>query len=1218
MPNIDVTTALQEFAGNPQQAGGIAEFLGFQAITNPVDQLADPAAAALAAFFGSQQDYFGVKELYRAGRQEAVPAAVGLWIAVMADWGRRSGDRDRARRRISRALVEHVPERRNLAILTPPAGDRSREIELLFPRIPTAAGEASGKTVTSIRALINLDNPTRFHRDLLRDLQIKPGATLADLLARWQEQFSVERVANRFYQEYAAVRNRIADALRQANRNHPVIATLSQDEGRAWATRQMGRILFLWFLQAKGWLGAPNGQGSPTYLRDLYAARQETAAGEYYRGLLLPLFFDAMATGSAATVDHPQLGFIPYLNGGLFRRNSLEDRIDDAGPVSLPDTVFDPADNDSLLGLLSRYRFTTQEATPDDQSVDPDPELLGRVFENLYQGDERHDTGTYYTPREIVHFMCREVLDGYLRDEVPGLPADALDALRRRGGGMPEDDEKASPPLDGVVADSLVDALETARICDPAVGSGAFLLGMMQEMTLLHRGLLLAKPGGDLPPEERYDAISRLKRKIIVNNLHGVDLNPEAVEICRLRLWLSMVLDIEEPPHANENWALPNLDFRIVAGDSLLDRAAGIAFKESWPTPPALQIGLDLQNRLNQLERTIAQRKTQFDQTQRDPQELRRLRDLIARDQREILRIHIDDALSKAQEQLQLRQGIKGGKNSAKKAQEQVAQLQSLLDGVVSNDFALVQKPLLWPIAFPEVLREGNANSGFDIVIGNPPYVRQEKMAAAQKDGYGAAFPEVHGNTVDLYVYFYARALQIMRPGGWLSFITSNSFTKRDYGKGLRNHLANNVAIRNLIDFGETQIFDAAVEPYVLTGRKSAPAADTTVAGYNLYPQLAQGLGRSAGVAKVREGLSQLPELLTAAAAPFRQTWLQGGEWRIETEETLSLFHRLMNMGKPLLEFADQRIYFGIKTGFNDAFVIDAAKRDALIAADPRSAEVIKPWLKGSDIKPWKAIPNREFLIAIQNSGDADAANPWAGAGSERAARAIFANTYPAIYNHLRGFEDKLRPREDQGKFWWELRSCKYYYEFAEPKIIWPQIGRKIRFAFDDTGVYPSNLTYIMPTDSPWLLAVLNSSLMEFLLCQITNTLPGGFTQLGNQYISRVPIIVPQGEMLTDLNQAVAEILAGPGDARRIEELGWGIDAAVFALYELSAGERRLALDWLCSRGEALGAAVPADWRQFNRLRAAFGAWRYTVDCDRLLQELRAGRKMNHRPEVGR
>ena len=1215
MANKDAATALQEFGGNPQQAQGIADFLGFKSINNPVDQLAGPPASALAAFFGSHQDRFGVKELYQAGRQETVPAAAGLWVAVLSDWGRRSGDRDRARRRISRALVEQVPERRNLAILTPPDGDRSREIELLFPRIPATATESSSKTVTSIRALVNWDNPTRFHRDLLRDLQIKPGASLADISFRWQEQFSVERVANRFYQEYAAVRNRIADALRQTNTNHPVISKLSIDEARAWVTRQMGRVLFLWFLQAKGWLGAPNGQGSPTYLRDLYAARLQTEGQEYYRGLLLPLFFDAMATGSAAAGDHPHLGFIPYLNGGLFRRNSLEDRIDDAGPVSLPDAVFDPADNDSLLGLLSRYRFTTQESTPDDQSVDPDPELLGRVFENLYQGDERHDTGTYYTPREIVHFMCREVLDGYLKDEVPGLPADALDALRRRAGGTPDDPENATPPLDAIFADSLVDALETARICDPAVGSGAFLLGMMQEMTLLHRGLLFAKQGSVLPPDDLYDAISRLKRKIIVNNLHGVDINPEAVEICRLRLWLSMVLDIDEPPHANENWALPNLDFRIVAGDSLLDRAAGIAFKESWPTPPALQIGLDLQNRLNQLERAITQRKAQFDQTQRDPQELRRLRDLIARDQREILRIHIADALTKAKEQLQLRKGSKGGKNSEKKAQEQVNQFQSLLDDINGSDFSLVQKPFLWPIAFPEVLREGDAATGFDIVIGNPPYVRQEKMADSLKTSYGESFPEVHRNTANLYVYFYARALQIMRPGGWLSFITSNSFTKRNYGQELRNHLASALSIQNLIDFGETKIFDVTVEPYVLTGRKSSPAEDTTVNGHNLYPALARSSGRSAGVAKVREELLQLPEHLAAEATSFRQNWLKDDEWRIESEETLHLFHRLMTMGKPLLEFVDQRIYRGIITGLNDALVIDDAKRAALIEQDPRSAEIIKPWVSGRDLKTWQADPSGEFLIAIQNSGDSDATNPWAEVRSESAAREIFADTYPAIYQHLTAYEEKLRRREDQGKFWWELRACKYYEEFAKPKIMWPDIARSIDFAFDTEGIYTSSTVYAMPTDSPWLLALLNSSLAQFLICQITNTLPGGFTRLGLQYMSRVPIIIPKEELLTDLNKAVAEILAGKADARRREELGWGIDAAVFDLYDLSAAERRLTLDWLCSRGEALGAAVPPDWRQFNPMRAAFGSWKYTVDCDRLLQEIQEGRKLNNRPE---
>ena len=202
----------------------------------------------------------------------------------------------------------------------------------------------------------------------------------------------------------------------------------------------MGRVLFLWFLQAKRWLGEPGGLGSVTYLLDLWYKRSDTPQGEYYRGILAPIFFDAMATGSSSRGEHPVLGFVPYLNGGLFRRSALEDRINDAGEVSLPDDVFDPHPDDeeaqkrTLLGLLSRYRFTTRESTPDDQSVDPDPELLGRVFENLYQGDERHDTGTYYTPREIVHFMCREALDGYLRDRT-GVDQSTLNALRQEAVG---------------------------------------------------------------------------------------------------------------------------------------------------------------------------------------------------------------------------------------------------------------------------------------------------------------------------------------------------------------------------------------------------------------------------------------------------------------------------------------------------------------------------------------------------------------------------------------------------------------------------------------------------------------------------------------------------------------------------------------------------------------------------------------------------------------
>ena len=470
----DIAAILQDFRGDPQEASALAEFLGFDPLSNPQDQLAGPLTAGLRQFFRQRDDKFGVHQLFRVGRQKAQPADVGLFVGVLSDWGSRSSDRDRPRRRIARALVEQVPERRSLALLVPPPNHPRREAELVFPRTPIQeSGQGSGSTVTSIRAHLELDNPTRFHRDLLRGLRIPDGATLLDVSKHWQRLFSVERVTTQFYQEYSAVRDRIAESFLTRNRDHALLKTLSKsdahDSARAWTTRQMGRVLFLWFLQAKRWLGEPDGQGSPTYLLDLWDRRE----GEYYAGLLEPLFFDALATGIRG--DGQSLGFVPYLNGGLFRRNALEDRINDAGGISLPDEVFDPEDDESLLGLLSRYRFTTRESTPDDQSVDPDPELLGRVFENLYQGDERHDTGTYYTPREIVHFMCREALDGHLRDAT-GVDQETLDALRETAVGS-RDDQR---PLDGVPVDQLVDALETVRVCDPAVGSGAFLLVLSQ------------------------------------------------------------------------------------------------------------------------------------------------------------------------------------------------------------------------------------------------------------------------------------------------------------------------------------------------------------------------------------------------------------------------------------------------------------------------------------------------------------------------------------------------------------------------------------------------------------------------------------------------------------------------------------------------------------------------------------------------------------------
>ena len=1219
----NVAGILRDFGGNPQRAEGLATFLGFEPVSNPEDRLSGALSGGLKQFLRGRSDGgFGVSELYRVGSCKATPAEAGLWIGVLSDWGFRSSDRDRSRRRITRALVEHVADRRSLALLVPPSADPRREAELVFPR--TQVGSSNG-AVTSVRAHLDLDNPTRFHRDLLRGLRVSPGASLLEVSRLWQQQFSVERVTTKFYQEYAAVRDRVAKELLAHNSDHPVIASLSKEEARAWATRQMGRVLFLWFLQAKQWLGEPGGMGSVTYLLDLWDKREDTKEKEYYRGILSPMFFDAMATGSSSRGEHPVLGFVPYLNGGLFRRNALEDRIDDAGEVSLPDEVFDPdseseeGQKQTLLGLLSRYRFTTRESTPDDQSVDPDPELLGRVFENLYQGDERHDTGTYYTPREIVHFMCREALDGYLRDTT-GVEQSKLNALRQEAVGSRD----AYQPLPDIPADTLIDALETVRVCDPAVGSGAFLLGAIQEMVALRRGILFSQRRY-VEPEELYRKVSEWKRRIIENNLYGVDINPEAVEICHLRLWLSMVLDMDEPPPANSDWALPNLDFQIVAGDSLVDRVAGIAFVGSWP-PTDVTVGLELRQEIERLLSNIRRRRQQFDRVHRNPKRLRELRDLIARDQREIVRLHLEDALEKAEAELQgLLEAMEEGtrritKTALKRAEGLIDRMRSLLEGLGKTDFALVQKPFLWPTAFPEVLRDGDPNAGFDIVLANPPYVKHEKLDAEDQNSYAETFPEVHVGTADLLVYFYARALQILRQGGWLSFITSNKFMRAGYGEGIREHLPASLHIQRVVDFGDLPLFEAngkaiAAYPAVLVGSRSDCIAEHSLKVADLASPVRKALSDNnlkVNTESVRGVLEHLDGLLARAEiSDFPQVLLEKDGWILEYPGLVRLFRRLMNQGTPLGEFVKGRMYYGVKTGRDEAFVIDQAKRDELIEEDPNSAELIKPWLRGKDIKRWRTQSAGRYVIAIQNSGDEGAGNPWAEARSEETARRIFEESYPAIYDHLKWFEPKLRSRADQGRYWWELRPCVYYHELANPKVIFNRFINSPTFAYDTSGAYHNDACYFAIPPSPSLPAIVNSAVGWWLLSHLCTMLQNGYFQVFVQFLEQLPI----PHLPRDIDQLLSEYVVTLASSADDPDIESEIDSLVFHAYGLSAYERKLILDWLGERREAYGAEMPPDWRKLNALRATAGAWRGSIDGDRLIEDIYASRLIDTRPE---
>ena len=551
-------------------------------------------------------------------------------------------------------------------------------------------------------------------------------------------------------------------------------------------------------------------------------------------------------------------------------------------------------------------------------------------------------------------------------------------------------------------------------MCDPAVGSGAFLLGAIQEIVILRRGILFSQRSY-VEPHEFYQTVSDWKRRTIENSLYGVDINPEAVEICRLRLWLSMVLDMDDPPEPNSDWALPNLDFQIVAGDSLVDRVAGVTFKESWPTPKSLQLGMELQGSLQRLETNIAQRRREFERTHRNPRRLRELRDLIARDQREIVRLHLVDALEKAEADLKtLNKGKMPSKSALSRALSLVDRISSLLANVESSDFALVQKPFLWPIAFPEVLREGDANAGFDIVLANPPYVRQEKLDAEDQNSYEEAFPQVHTGMADILVYFYARALQVLRPGGWLSFITSNKFMRAGYGTGIREHLPAFLRIQRVIDFGDLPLFEAngkpiAAYPAVLVGKRSDDSAEHALPVADLAGPVRRELSQAnlkVNTESVRGVLEDLDGLFSKSEiGDFPQVLLKKDGWVLEDPALARLFERLMNRGTPLGEFVKGHIYYGVKTGLNEAFVIGQTKRDELVEEDPQSAELIKPWLRGRDIKRWKAENADIFVLHV----------PWS----------LDISNYPAVEQHLLWFKGQLSDRAEakRGVFPWFAMS---------------------------------------------------------------------------------------------------------------------------------------------------------------------------------------------------
>jgi adenine-specific DNA-methyltransferase len=419
-----------------------------------------------------------------------------------------------------------------------------------------------------------------------------------------------------------------------------------------------------------------------------------------------------------------------------------------------------------------------------------------------------------------------------------------------------------------------------------------------------------------------------------------------------------------------------------------------------------------------------------------------------------------------------------------KKKTTAIKKLETELEEINNN--RIYENAFEWRFEFPEVLNNDGDFVGFDVVIGNPPYIRQEELSPI-KPVLQNQFKTFAG-TADLYVYFVERGMQILRNKGNFIFILPNKWMRAGYGKPLRNWV-DSYHIQKIVDFGDLPVFEEAT---------------TYPCIWHIEKQASEQKQFWATNIESLDFSDNLQNYITRNSFLVNQQKLPESGWTLVNDSVQKLLEKIKSKGDPLGEYVNGKIFYGIKTGFNEAFVIDAETRDRLIAEDPKSTEIIKPFLAGRDIKRYQQPVSDKFLILFKNGET----KKWFGDLKEENAWEKLSDKYPAIANHLKLFEEKCKIRYDKGQYWWELRSCDYYDEFEKPKIMLPDISLKCQALPDfDSGFYAANTAYIIPGLTKSDLGILNSKLVLFFYASITQTIRGGYYRFIRQYLEQIPFI---------------------------------------------------------------------------------------------------------------
>ncbi len=913
----------------------------------------------------------------------------------------------------------------------------------------------------------------------------------------WIRAWDVEGLTEEFYREFERVFNsfkKLVDYPGDDILKHAYVQTL------------FNRLLFLAFVERRGWLITP--EGDTDYMHGLWLRHKSV---ESYDQLgvspehLYNSFHSVMERVFALLDMEPRhrdlsgrnaedalvFGTVPYLNGGLFHEDV---RVEVSG-VKVPDDAFRLIFDQG--GLFRRFNFTVTESTPLDQVVAVDPEMLGRVFERLV--NDRHEEGKYYTPRPIVDFMVNECVKNYLVER--GVTAEKAALLVER---ETLREAESDVHIDADETDKILELVTGIRAVDPACGSGAYLLGILQKLFTLGYVLRWRSAVKDMQPLEAGRFLYKRKLELVQRCVYGVDADSTAVRIARLRLWLSLAI---ENVAGEAPIPLPYLDFKVDRGDSLM-------FPLAWKgqgTAESEYITQFLQQRRiveDTTERyTDDQRADALVEARRARHDLQSFADLYADNafpwQAAFYEVFHRSEPSKATLQDRLNLGPEGG---AKKQ--------------------------------GELYEHEPKQPGFDIVVANPPYVRYQTLrpirAKLQK-----AFPEVYEGAADLLVYFFERSVQILRPGGQLAFITSNKWLKSSYGHPLRRFLSSSAEIRELLNYNGNEVFTnmPGAMPLVTIAQKRKSESSAIRAFYTDVPRVPHRELKMPAEARVKWGRY----ISESALADPRL-------WELERHKGASSLNGATPIGRPLKEYVKGRIRTGINTGMNTVtvdeagnfytkgeksppgsrkvgvFVLTRKERDEIVQRDSASSEIIKPLVVGRDVRKWFLDTQDRWLILTKNGTD--------------------MSRYPGVMEHLVQFRTRLEVRTARGDNWWNLRPCAYWDEFESSKIVLPDIADGARGTIAPPGTYINNSGYIIScADLHFVLALLNSRPVIDWYRRLTPKMKDDFIRFNGQFLDQIPVpncSFSDKQVLQSLVQRIFDLKECEATDRLVQELRSG------------------------------------------------------------------------------